>query len=84
MKSFVPTSVLNRHDKMGYSTPNNAWISELGESVSGLLEVSNQDVINPKSRLKLNDFLFKNPSEFDNGQSFKFISFAVWRKLFEI
>ncbi len=84
MEGIVPESILTRTDKMGYSTPNSQWISAIHENVKNDFTSSMNDVLNIPFIHKNYTDLFGNSSQADNGQVFKFISFASWRKVFHL
>lgn len=81
-KNDLPNAIYNRHDKMGFVTPTNQWMREMRDSVRPYFEQSQSGIFN--KNLLLNDFdSFFNPaSNLENYRVFRFISFAVWEKVF--
>ena len=81
-KNDLPSPIYNRHDKMGFVTPTNQWMREMRDTVRPYFEQSKSDIFN--KRLLLNDFdSFFNPdTNLENYRVFRFISFAVWEKVF--
>ena len=69
---------------MGYTTPNNQWISHIKSSVKNDFNESLGDILNLKYLHSNYDQLFGKADSADNGQTFKFISFAIWHKIFEL
>lgn len=85
MKGFIPKQVYERRDKMGYATPNNQLIYEIKGGVKEYF--MNQDLeefIDVKKLLLHYDSMFDARKSAENGRLFKFISFAVWMKVFEM
>ena len=77
----LPQAILNRSDKQGYTTPNNAWI----KSIAPHFREHFNSVLAPFLDVqKINteyEKLFHPRTEGDTGRIFKFISFALWMKL---
>jgi len=85
MKDVVPPEILNRKDKMGYSTPNNQWIFEIKDDVKHYFEnPALKKFIDTDKLLANYDSFFDVRSKAETGRVFKFISFAVWLKVFEL
>ncbi len=84
MHGIVPQPILERTDKMGYSTPNNKWMAEISESVKPYFSNELSEIVNVKKLLTDYQPLFHSKDETDNGQTFKFISFAIWHKIFKL
>lgn len=84
LKDLVPESILNRKDKMGYTTPNNQWINGIKASVKEDFHAGLSDIFNLPELHSNYDKLFGDADSSDNGQTFKFISFAIWHKIFEL
>jgi asparagine synthase (glutamine-hydrolysing) len=78
---WLPESIKNRRDKMGYVTPNNKWITELRHELRPYFEQDFNGIFNKELLLKEYDQLFSPQGATDTGRVFKFIAFAVWRKV---
>ncbi len=84
MEGIVPEAILNRQDKMGYSTPNNKWIAGIKDSVKNDFDASLGEILDiPKIQNEYAN-MFGSEDGNDNGQTFKFISFALWHKIFKL
>lgn len=84
MQGIVPDSILQRKDKMGYTTPTLAWINEIKESLRDDFSDNLSDVLDCKQIQKQYEKLFSVKNGIDNGQIFKFISYATWHKIFKL
>jgi asparagine synthase (glutamine-hydrolysing) len=85
MKEFLPNEVYARKDKMGYSTPNNQFIFEIKDQVRDYFDQPTlADFVDTKKLLSEYDAFFDARNKPENGRIFKFISFAVWLKVFEL
>ncbi len=84
MKNVLPIEIKNRKDKMGFVTPTNQWIRELKEELRPYFEEQDDSIFNKKALLKSYDNFFNPNTNIENYRIFKFISFAIWRKVFEV
>ena len=70
---------------MGYSTPNNQWIFEIKDEVKHYFEnPALKKFIDTDKLLANYDSFFDVRGKSETGRVFKFISFAVWLKVFEL
>lgn len=83
-KDILPYEIYSRSDKMGYSSPNNQWLSELREQFRPYFDSSLKDFINLDLLNKQFDSFFNKPNRPENYRAFKFIGFAVWMKVFRM
>jgi asparagine synthase (glutamine-hydrolysing) len=85
MKDLLPKEVYARKDKMGYATPNNQFIYEIKDQVREYFSnPALEEFIDTKKLLQHYDQFFDARQQPENGRLFKFISFAVWMKVFEM
>ncbi len=91
MKNYLPESVYNRKDKMGFVTPHNKWLADLVENKSDLLHSAKikpffDDRFFVKiDRLTKNYNRLKNTSNFkEDALTFKALVFTVWADLMKI
>lgn len=78
---WLPDAIRTRRDKMGYVTPNNKWITQLRHEFRPYFEQNFDGIFNKELLLKEYDLLFSPQGDTDTGRVFKFIAFAVWRKV---
>ena len=81
---FIPDSIRTRRDKLGYATPNNQWITRLRESFRPYFEQDFDGILDKQKLLKDFDKVFSVEGQPENGRIFKFVAFAVWRKVMGI
>ncbi len=81
-KDSLPEPIYNRHDKMGFVTPTNHWMSEMREDIRPYFENSQSGIFNKKLLLKDFNTFFNPATSLENYRVFRFISFAVWEKVF--
>lgn len=81
-KNTLPEPIYNRHDKMGFVTPTNQWMSEMRSEIRPYFEQSESGIFNKKLLLKDFDKFFNPATSLENYRVFRFISFAVWEKVF--
>lgn len=78
---FIPDSIRLRRDKMGYSTPNNKWITQLKDEFRPYFEQDFDGILKKEKLLRDYDSFFNIEGKPENGRTFKFIAFAAWRKV---
>lgn len=79
---FMPEAILRRTDKMGYVTPNNAWVTQLKDQFRPYFEQDFKGILRKDKLLKEYDTLFDIKDKPENGRTFKFIAFAIWKKVY--
>ncbi len=84
VKSILPVQILERTDKMGYTTPNNRWVTEMREEMRPYFTDALKPYFKLDKLLKDYDSFFDIESKAENGRVFKFMLFAVWMKVFEM
>ncbi|GAB4143803.1 MAG: asparagine synthase (glutamine-hydrolyzing) [Bacteroidia bacterium] len=80
-EEFIPQSILNRKDKLGYATPNNKWITQLKDQLKPYFDQDFSGILNKDLLMKNYDSFFHVAGKPENGRTFKFIAFAVWKKV---
>ncbi len=81
-KEVIPEPIYNRHDKMGFVTPTNNWMREMRKEIRPYFEENGGEVFNKKKLIKDFDQFFNPSTNLENFRIFKFISFAIWEKVF--
>lgn len=81
---FIPDAIRKRKDKMGYVTPNNLWISNLKDQFRPYFEQDFHGVIRKEKLMRDFDAFFDIKGKPENGRIFKFMAFAVWKKVFKM
>jgi asparagine synthase (glutamine-hydrolysing) len=82
MRGVVPDIILNRKDKMGFATPNSQWIKNTKDAVRPYFDDSLKDYFDMHKIDRDFDQMFSNNLGHDDTRTFKFIAFAVWKKVF--
>ncbi|MCX6181828.1 MAG: asparagine synthase (glutamine-hydrolyzing) [Bacteroidetes bacterium] len=81
IKGHIPEDVRLRKDKLGYTTPNNQWICEIKNEVRDYFSADLSEFIDLDYLHKNYDTFFDQQQSPENRRIFKFISFAVWKKV---
>lgn len=81
---YLPDSIRGRRDKLGYATPNNEWITRLKNEFRPYFEQSFDGIIDKQKLLRDYDRFFSISGQAENGRIFKFIVFAVWKKVMDV
>jgi asparagine synthase (glutamine-hydrolysing) len=83
VKDFVPIEVIERKDKMGFSTPNKKWIQEISEPFLNKYSGNEKnDIIDIRNLNKYYSSYVKSNVPSESPRLFKPISFLVWQKTF--
>ena len=83
VKQYLPTSVYQRSDKKGYTTPNNEWIRAMAPQLKEyILSAPFGEYADVKLLEKEYARFFMPQNDGDNGRIFKWISFAAWLHAF--
>ncbi|MFI5140865.1 MAG: asparagine synthase (glutamine-hydrolyzing) [Bacteroidia bacterium] len=91
MKNYLPETIYNRRDKMGFVTPHNKWLADLLEKKADLLHSSRLKpffadrffVKTDRSTKKYHHL--KNTTNFkEDSLTFKALVFTIWAELMNI
>lgn len=81
MKDIVPSTILNRTDKMGFSTPEFDWLSSENLLIKKRInELYDNEIIKIDDIMKDWDFLIKNPKSLNF--LWKYLNYLIWKNLF--
>jgi asparagine synthase (glutamine-hydrolysing) len=83
-KDDIPSIILNRKDKFGLRVPNNEWMAHIADSVKPYFDNGLNGMLDAKLFKADYDANFKSTSSIENYRWFKFLSFAVWLKVFNV
>ncbi len=79
--SFIPKEIAERKDKLGYATPNNKWITEQREAFRSYFDQDFTGVLDKAYIQSHFDSIFNVADKPENGRTFKFMAFAIWKKV---
>jgi asparagine synthase (glutamine-hydrolysing) len=82
LRGMVPDIILNRKDKMGFATPNSTWIREIRDAVRPYFDDSLKEYFDMHKINRDFNQMFNQNLGPDDTRTFKFIAFAVWKKVF--
>ena len=83
-QNYIPSAIKNRTDKMGYNIPHNQWITEMKDQLQPIFNNDLKDYIDVKLLQKDYEQLFNIADQPENSRIFKFISFAIWKKKYNL
>jgi asparagine synthase (glutamine-hydrolysing) len=84
MRNYLPKPVKERTDKLGFVTPIDKWMSEIKKQCLDLFDDSVQDYIDVKKIKADPDKFFTMRSHAEGVRVFRMVSFAVWKKNFNL
>ena len=79
---LLPAEIYKRKDKMGYVTPNNQWIFTIKRDLKKYFTSDLEEYFNYELLMKDYDQFFNQVTIPENQRMFKFIAFAVWKKVY--
>lgn len=79
---LLPKEIYDRQDKMGYITPNNQWINEIKVDLKKYFTPDLGEYLNYDHLMNNYDSFFNQENQPENQRMFKFIAFAVWKKVY--
>ncbi|MDG1475552.1 MAG: asparagine synthase (glutamine-hydrolyzing) [Vicingaceae bacterium] len=85
MKGLLPEEIYNRTDKLGFSTPEKQWFAALKPYLKSILaEQKNDEFVNWEEMDKNFDVLYENALNTNISRFWRFIIFALWRKVYNV
>ncbi|PCH65875.1 MAG: hypothetical protein COC01_09195, partial [Bacteroidetes bacterium] len=85
MKNMLPAEIVQRKDKLGFATPEKQWFQQLKNPLREMVSSNqNDEYINWTELNKNWDALFNKSLEVSTIRLWRFINFAVWRRVFDI
>jgi asparagine synthase (glutamine-hydrolysing) len=84
MRDIVPATILERRDKIGFSTPERAWLCQLGDQVYDWLEAADGLPFLHASRCRAEvEAIIGGLRPFD-FRAWRLINYCRWSQLFEV
>ena len=83
-REMLPEAIYQRPDKKPLLTPNNEWIASMRDAIRPYFEEQDEAIFNKKRLLDQFDQFFNPASPVENYRMYKFVSLAVWRKVFNL
>jgi asparagine synthase (glutamine-hydrolysing) len=84
MKNYLPKEIKERKDKLGFVTPIDKWIKEIKNDCLDIIDESVSDFIEVKKIKSDPGKFFKISGHTDGVRVFRIISFALWKKIFNL
>ena len=77
-KPYLPKSVYERKDKIGFATPHNKWTQALSEHLAIDFNKTGLDFMNNKALNADYSNFFSSKDTFENVHNFKYLAFVEW------
>jgi len=84
MKNYLPEQISARKDKLGFVTPIDVWMKQIKNQCMDFFDDSLSDFIDVRKIKKNPEQFFSIVNHADGVRVFRMISFAVWKKLFNL
>jgi asparagine synthase (glutamine-hydrolysing) len=83
-RNFLPREIKERKDKLGFVTPIDKWMRQIQDKCLDLFDDSLNDFIDVKKIKNDPGKFFSMRNHADGVRVFRMVSFAVWKKLFNL
>ncbi len=83
-QNYIPAAIKNRKDKLGYSIPHNQWVTDIKDTLQPIFDDTLKDYMDVKALQKDYNKLFNIAGKPEDSRVFKFISFAIWKKQYNL
>ncbi|MEK6614974.1 MAG: asparagine synthase (glutamine-hydrolyzing) [Bacteroidota bacterium] len=84
MRNFLPKEIRERKDKLGFVTPIDKWVKQIQNQCMDYFDDSLNDFMDVKKIKSNPDKFFSISNHADGVRVFRMISFAVWKKVFNL
>ena len=82
IKGLIPEEIRLRKDKVGFATPEFQWLCDMRNELKNYITTGLEEFINVKEILKDWDKLINNQPKSGVTNIWRFINFAVWKKVY--
>jgi asparagine synthase (glutamine-hydrolysing) len=82
-RGMVPSEILSRRDKVGFATPESMWFREVSHELHKMIQKEADEYVLWDSLFDNWDNLIADPGA-TTARIWRYINFAVWRKLFKL
>lgn len=85
MKNVLPNEIYNRTDKIGFATPEKKWMQELKPYFKEIIsQQKNDEFVNWEDFYKNFDSIYEHAINTSTLRLWRFINFALWRKVYQV
>ncbi|MBI4945707.1 MAG: asparagine synthase (glutamine-hydrolyzing) [Bacteroidetes bacterium] len=84
MRNFLPKQIKERKDKLGFVTPIETWVKQIQNQCMDYFDDSLNEFMDVKNIKQNPDKFFSMSNHADGVRVFRMISFAVWKKIFNL
>ena len=82
INGLIPEGIRLRKDKVGFATPEYKWLNEMKDELKDYITTDLEEFLDVKKLLKNWDMLIGNQHETGYSNVWRFINFAVWKKVY--
>ena len=84
MKDVLPNEIYNRTDKIGFATPEKKWLVELKPYIKEIISQKNDEYVNWEEFHQNFDAIYEHAINTSTLRLWRFINFALWRKVYHV
>lgn len=84
MKGIIPEPIRQRTDKLGFATPEYHWLNDIKGDLKDYFNSGLDPYFSASDILKNWDTVFTNQSKSGFTEIWRFINFAIWKKVYNL
>ncbi len=81
-RGLLPEEIRQRKDKIGFATPEYRWLNETKDALKAYVTGDMREFVDAERMVRDWDHLVKNQSQSGITHLWRFINFAVWKKVY--
>ncbi len=84
MKGIIPEPIRQRTDKLGFATPEYHWLNDIKDNLKDYFTPDLDQYFDTKQILDNWDSIFSNQAKTGFTDIWRFINFAIWKKVYNL
>lgn len=84
MKGVIPEPIRQRTDKLGFATPEYRWMNDIKDDLREYFTSDLDEYFYSKKILADWDSIFENQSKTGFTEIWRFVNFAIWKKIYDM
>jgi len=84
MRGIIPDPIRERKDKLGFATPEYHWLNDIKDNLKNYFTTDLDKYFDTSEILKNWDSIFTNQAKTGFTTIWRFINFAIWKKVYNL
>lgn len=84
MRGIIPDAIRERKDKLGFATPEYHWMNDIKDNLKSYFTPDLDNYFDTSQIVKNWDSVFTNQSKTGFTAIWRFINFAIWKKVYNL